>query len=499
MPDVTSWLADFFLFWWALLYWNARKTWFRLSGPTRDTCPCQNYSDSGHALDSRCSAIVHWRNPARFRRVCPLLTETKDGWRCGVDAERVRPFWGRAALFGGAALLALYLGGTLAVFAFLRTANYEITYATVAWPPRWSELRGSQERLYATRAQQALAAGDYAEAILALQLVCKINPRNYAAGITLASLSQVAGQPYVAEHIYARLMHEVPEQRPATAQVWVRSLLARADYAQIKPLATAMLTEDSGRREAWLHALLFAARQTRDTAALESVLNAPASLPDWCLDLARIELLLLQRRTDQALPLLGRVQGRPGSAYVPYYQADRLMDLGRHEQAGQLIDAYGPRLPLEEAAFLRLRLFAARGWTSLMEPEYDNLLSYPMSPRLAAQFCAWFIQSPDPAAFARYADRFQQQGPAIDGNTLPLYHANYLAAVACRDAARAEKTATMITRLTSADAKALRALAELISQGDGRQQTTRLLPLVPLPVEVIYAILDRQPPALRQP
>lgn len=496
---MTGWIADFFLFWWALLYWNARKTWFRLRGPTRDSCPCQVFSDSGHAYDSRCSAIESWRNPARFRRVCPLLTETKDGWRCGVDAERVRPFWGRAAAFIGAAALVCYLGGTLAVYGFLRSAHYETSYLTIAWPPLWPELRGSQEKLYAARAQKALVSGNYAEAILSLQMVCQINPRNYAAGITLASLAQVSGQPYVAEHIYSRLMHEVPEQRPATAQVWVRALLARADYAQIKPLATAMLTEDSSRREAWLHALLFSARQTSDLAALEAVANGPAGLPDWCMDLTRIELLLLQRRTDQALPQLVRVQGRPGSPYLPYYQASRLMDLERYEQAGELIDAYGSRLPVEEAAFLRLRLFATKKWTALMGPEYENLLSYPMTPRLAAQFCAWFIQSPDPAAFARYAERFRRHGPPVTAETLPLYHANYFAAVACGDTARAEQTAAAITSFTAANARAVRAVAELLAKGGNHAQVSQLLPLVPMPVEVIYAILERPAPTPRKP
>lgn len=496
---MAGWITDFFLFWWALLYWNARKTWFRLHGAHRDACPCQVFSDSGHALDSRCSAVENWRNPARFRRVCPLLTETKDGWRCGVDAERVRPFWGRAVLFGGGALLALYLAGTVAVFAFLRTANYETTYVTVAWPPLWAELRGSQEKLYATRAQKALAAGNYSEAILALQMVCGINPRNYPAAITLASLSQVAGQPYVAEHIYARLMHDVPGQRPATAQIWVRALLARADYAQIKPLATAMLTEDSSRREAWLHALLFSARQTRDLAALETIINGHTGLPDWCLDVTQAELLLLQRHTDQALPFLTRVQGRPGSPYLPYYQADRLIDLGRYEQAGELINAYDQRLPQEEAAFLRLRLFAAKGWTSLLESEYENLLNYPLTPHLAAQFCAWLMLSPDPAAFARYADRFQREGPPLNSETLALYHATFLAAVVCHDTVRSEQISDTITKFTASNAKAMRALAEMLEKGAGQQQVTQLLPLVPLPIEVIYAVLARPAGAPRKP
>lgn len=488
---MSGWITDFILFWWALLYWNARKTWFRLQGAHRDSCPCQVYSDSGHALDSRCAAVAGWREPARFRRVCPLLTETKDGWRCGVDAERVRPFWGRALVFILAAAGLLYLAGTLSVYGFLRAARYDVSYATVAWPPHWPELRASQEKLYAARAQRALAAGDYSEAILALRTVCELNPRNYGAAITLASLTQVAGQPFVAEHIFARLMHDVPEQRPTTAQIWIRALLARADYEQIKPLATAMLTEDAGRREAWMHALLFAARETRDEASLQAVVGGESGLPDWCTEIARTELLLLQDRADAALPALVRVHRRPGSPYLPYYQVHTLLSLGRHDRAGELIDAYGSRLPAEEAAFLRLRLYAAKQWTSLLGPEYDNLLSYPMTPRLAAQFCAWFIESPDPAAFARYADRFDAAGPALDGESLPLYHGNYLAAVMSGDQERAERTADAIARFTAADAKALRAVGELLSHGAARPQLTPLLPLAPVPVEVSYAILAR--------
>jgi hypothetical protein len=488
---VAGWITDFFLFWWALLYWNARKTWFRLRGAHRDSCPCQHYSDSGHALDSRCSAITHWQRPERFRRVCPLLTRTKDGWRCGVDAERVRPFWGRALLFGGTAFAIVYLAGTLAVFAFLRTASYDVSYATVAWPPLWSELRGSQEKLFAARAQQALAAGNYPEAMLALQRVCELNPRNYPAALALASLSQVSGQPFVAEHIYERLMHDVPEQRPATAQIWIRPLLARAAYGQIKPLASAMLTEDPARREAWLHCLLFAARQSRDQAVLEEIILNHTGLPEWCVELVRTELLLLQDRREQALVRLARVSSRPASAYQPYYQVERLIALGRPDQANEIINAYGPHLPADEASFLRLRLFQAKAWRSLMESEYDTLLSYPLTPRLAAQFCAWFLRQPDSAAFARYADRFHRQGPELTSDTLPHYYATYLAAVACRDHLRAEQVAAEITRFTSSNAKALRAVAEVLAGPADLAQLAQLLPLVPLPLEVSYAILER--------
>lgn len=495
---MTGWIADFFLLWWAMIYWNARKTWFRLTGAHRDACPCQHYSDSGHALDSRCVAVAHWRDPARFRRVCPLLTHTKDGWRCGVDAERVRPFWGRAALFAGLALLLVYAGGTLAAFAVLRATGHEVGYLSLVWPPHWGKVRGSQEKLFATRAQEALAKGDYQAAMLALQKVCAINPRNYGAAMTLASLSQASGQPSVAEHIYKRLMREVPEQRIATAQIWLRSLLARAEFEQTKQLAATMLSEDSAKRAAWLHALLFACRQTRDRLALEPLAAPSAGLPDWCAEIIRTELLLLQGETGRAALHLSRIHRRAASPYLPYYQADRLIALGRYLQAAELIAAYGPGLPAEEASFLRLRFFTAQQWTALVEGEYELLLARPMTAALAAQFCAWMMSNPDRAAFARYADKFLREGPALSHETLPLYHAGYLSALLCADQARAARFQDSVVAFTASDARALISLGELLAKGGGRQQFIQLLPLVALPLEVTYALIERiEPPAKR--
>ena len=489
---MTGWIADFFRFWWALFYWNTRKTWFRLQGAHRDSCPCQHFSDSGHALDSRCQAVELWQKPGRFKRICPLLTETKDGWRCGVDAERVRPFWGRAALFAGGALLALHLLGSVAVYAVMRTTGYHVTFRTVVWPPHWPELRGSQEKLHFARAQQAIKAGDYNAAILSLQTVCALNPRNYAAGITLASLVQIAGQPSMAEPIYTRLMHDVPEHRAVTGQAWGRALLAGGDYNQLKQLAILMLTEDSGRREAWLHALLFAARQTRDAEVLRPLLRNEHGLPNWCIELIGIEQLLQENHPEQAVPRLNRFHARLETPYVPYFQVDRLLRLGRPEQAGRMIETYGNRLPADEAAFLRLRAFRAQKWTSLLEPEYDNLLNLPLTPRLATLFCAALIEEPSPELLPRYLDRFTQHGPALSNETLPLYHASYLAAMRGGETERAMTLADTISRFTASDARTLRGLGEALQPGAVAPHLGRILPLVPLPLEAVYAIHQRQ-------
>ncbi len=474
-----------------MFYWNTRKTWFRLRGADRDSCPCQNYSDSGLALDSRCDAIIHWHQPARFRRVCPLLTETPDGWRCAVDAERVRPFWGRAVLYGGGMLLALYLAGTVVVFATLRLAKYDISYPALLWPPQWGEVRSSQERLYASRAQQAMAARNYQEAILALEMVCQLNPHNYTAGLALANLSQLAANPLVAEHIYERLMQDMPEQRIQTAQIWFRTLLARSAYDKIKPLAAAMLTEDASQRGAWLNALLFAARETTDSQFLTTVLEHGGPLPDWCVELITIERGLLQNRLGDVLPRLTRVYQQPAAAYVPYYQVDRLLRYGRADKALNLLNTYGARIPPDEAAFLHLRLYHAKGWSPLLDAEHETLLQYPMAPRIAAQFCAYLISNPDPGLLARYFDKFTREGPTLAAETLPLYHATYLAAATAGDNVRAEKIAAQIMQFTGSDARVVRGLAELLQAGRPDARLSRILPLVPLPTEVVYAALER--------
>ncbi len=457
-----------------------------MHGAHRDSCPCQNFGDSGLALDSRCEAVAPWHKPQRFRKVCPLLVETRDGWRCSVDAERVRPFWGRAFACGGGLLLALYLAGTVAVYATLRKAGYPLSYVTVAWPGNWPDLRQAREQLHVTRAQQALAAGDYPAAILSLQTVCQLNPLNYDAAITLAGLLQLSGQPAQAESIYQRLMQDVPEQRAATAQIWFHLLLARADYPAIKPLAAAMLSEDSGHREAWLHALVFAARQTNDGPAMGALLTGELGLPDWCSEVATLEQLLLQQRVEQALPRLNR--RFPGTAaYLPCYQVDRLLRLDRPDQASRLLDDYGRRLPAEEASFLRVRILEARGWSSLIETEYDTLLHLPLTPHLAALFCAFLLERPADKLLPLYLDRFLQAAPPLTRETLPLYHAVFLVAELGGQPERARQLSDLIARFPPTNAQPLHELADILKR---KASPAPMLPLVPLPLEAVYAIQE---------
>ena len=91
---------------------------------------------AGRAGVTGCDAAHYWHQPARFRRLCPLLIETPDGLRCSVDTKDVRPFWRRAAAYYLGAAGGIYLAGLILAFVFLRIIGYPLSPLTLAWPPR---------------------------------------------------------------------------------------------------------------------------------------------------------------------------------------------------------------------------------------------------------------------------------------------------------------------------------------------------------------------------
>ena len=118
--NLDRWLEDCGRFWWALIALNLSKTLFAARG-RRGRWPCQSPSDSGRAWETTCEAKALWNNPARFRRVCPILKKAPDGrWVCSANTADVRPFWGRAAAWFGGAAIALSVAGTILYFVFLR-------------------------------------------------------------------------------------------------------------------------------------------------------------------------------------------------------------------------------------------------------------------------------------------------------------------------------------------------------------------------------------------
>ena len=253
-----------------------------------------------------------------------------------------------------------------------------------------------------------------------------------------------------------------------------------------------MLSEDPVQRGVWLHALLFSARQSRASQFLGRVRQDNPHLPEWCTELLTCEQALLENRTESALLLLTHASRQPPASFLPYYQVERLRLIGHADQANTLLLAYGNHLPADEAVFLRLGIYHAKGWLSLLPSEHDNLFQFPLTLQFASRFGAYLIVHRSPELLARYLDRFNQQGPPLTVETIPVYQANYLAAALVNDTIRAEKIRLQIAQFTSSDARVLHGLVEVLKSGKSDPRLRQILPLASLPTEVLYAILEQQ-------
>ncbi len=322
-----GWLADFFRFCWGLFYWNIRKTIFRWRG---GRCPCQNPSDSGRALETTCDACLHWRQPARFRRVCPLLVTTPNGLRCSANTKDVRPFWGRAAGFYSGALVASWLAAVLVVFAALRGIGYPVRFIAVAWPPARSGIRTARGEYFFEKARHALAANQTKEAQLALSYAYELDPHNYRAGLTLAKLWQ-APLPEWSDRVYARLLHDDTAQSALIGNEWYHALLARGDFPKIAQLMPALLADDAADTPVWIHAMFFATRRLGDTKPLRKMLETGPSLASGLRRLTEIELLIETGLTSDAHDALLRLS--VDTPYAAYYQIGELTALGFPDDA----------------------------------------------------------------------------------------------------------------------------------------------------------------------
>jgi hypothetical protein len=114
---------------------------------------------------------------------------------------------------------------------------------------------------------------------------------------------------------------------------------------------------------------------------------------------------------------------------------------------------------------------------------------------LAHKYCAHLIAQPTPELLAPFLDRLLREGPPLTEATIPLYQAAYLAAARSNDTGRQEMISRTITAFTATNHRVLGGLAEVLRTGKPDPRITRILPLVQLPTEVLYAILQSQAPA----
>lgn len=477
----------------AALTWNIRKTRFRLGG-ARGPAPCQSPGDSGRALETRCDAATGWNEPARFRCVCPLLRQTADGsWRCGVDAADVRPFWGRvlatSVVLGLCGLIAL--GG--AVFVGLRAQGVGLTPRMVFWPPAWSEITPARAEAYHRRALLAQSRGDSREALLALAVAHDLDPLNHDVARLLAKLYQT-GQPHLSDRLYRHLLIHHPERRDAVAADWARALLARRDYRALQGLAGAQLLAAPRATAAWLEALLFSARQTRDYEALVELLangELDRSVAPWIELFLRVE----NGTNDEAR---NRLRAAAEAIRTPHHLLLTVRMMVRHgaaREALDLIESPPVPLPTRERRLLRLDTLAALGWQSPRAAEFDLLLSAPAHAAQVELAVAHLIRFPDEALRSRLLAKLSADPPLLAPGDYPAQLALLCLAARAGDEAELAHRAAVVRRLSGGVFATLDAMVIELGQTGRADRLLNFLPILqPLPLEVLYALLDSTGP-----
>ncbi len=486
-----GWFGDLWRTVWALFYWNLRKSVYRLRGRLGQ-CPCHNPSDSGTPLETGCEAVLGWRQPPRFRRVCPLLQQnTRGQWVCSVRPEEVRPFWGRAAALvaGTGGVIALVV--LLTVFGLMRGIGYDVSLRQLAWPPAWRELREVRARLFIEQAREAYAAGRVREALGALVVAYEMDPANYSVAMMLAQFYQ-AGNPALADTLYGNLLREHPAHRVETARVWFRSLLARGQLRGIAELARRQLAVEPEQAAAWVHALNFAARHLNDPAVLEAAVAIP-DLPDVVQDTLRLAVRVLGLPRAEARKALLALPSNPEFVYDRVYRIETLTRLGFAEEAFDLLLKSRPLLAGRDVARLAFALYAQRGDTARLEREYEALLAPGRVLRghelslLAIHLVEW----PDASLLAKVCAAFSRLESEPIEVQLEVGLAVFCAAGTARDSGRMAEIQDQLTKTTKIPLTGMNRLGAYFLAERGKVRLEHILPQQnSMSLELNYALLD---------
>ncbi len=440
---------------------------------------------------------MSWNEQIRFRRVCPLLVKTERGLRCSVDTANVRPFWGRALGYYGGTIAGIYLLSALGAFAFLRTVGYPVSVLHLLWPGSWHRVGEVRGWYFMNRAEKAFAAGQPGEGMLYLTNAYQFDPHNYHVAVVFAQKSQL-NNPVISDQIYQRLLAEFPSERGTTAQLWFRALLARGDFAQIEGLAAEQILSGSPDAPVWMRALIFATRQTSNTAPLERIRDAatPPAVP-WQ-RLIECELLLGARQVEQARQILER-RWDDAPAYAWFYQVSSLIDLGDPYTGLDLLESYGRALDDIARATLHLRAYASAGATNSLERYVDLILANPLGAPGITLLSAHLIRFPSPPLLDRLYRKFIESRLPLTGENLGLYLSVYAAAGSARDVEKMSAISEMLRVESGGSAQILDVVQAFFLGETAHTRAAGLLSTLPTPMEVHYALLEKFPGRRRAP
>ncbi len=486
-----GWFGDLGRLSWGLLYWNLRKSLFRIRGAS-GAAPCQHPSDSGLAGQTGCEACVGWRSKGRFRRLCPLLARAPDGRNvCSVDAKDVRPFWGRTALFfgGGAAAAAVF--AVLVVFSAFRAIGYRVPLRVIAWPPAWPRVQRARADYFYRMALGAFSAGDVRRCMLALGQVYVLDPDNLGAARLLAQFTQIADPDY-SDAIYSRLLRRRGAGFEETAQAWFRALLARGDFGAVGGLSARMLREGAGHAPAWTEGLLFAERMGGAPGEVDRLLSGDARLPSEARSVLELARALRGGSDAQRLKRVEVALGGDSTPFEVYYALRRIIELGGGAEVAAFVQGpEGAAVAPYDRESLKLDAFSALGWHELERKEIVALLEQPASAAVTA-VSGHLVRYPDPDSAGLVFELLDVKPLPGTAETFGPHLALLCMAGVNDLGQRMAQESDILGKAVGGNFAASGRVREFFSGSRaGKTPATFLPALAQLPLDVVYALIAR--------
>lgn len=432
-----------------------------------------------------------WHRPERFRRVCPLLVRTPHGLRCSADTEDVRPFWGITFRVYGGAFLAVYAAVVISVFAFLRSIGYPVSIVHVALPPLWHRVGQARGWFFSVRAQDAFAAGRTNEGMLYLANSFELDSSNYQAGLALAKAFQL-GQPEQSDRLFQKLLETHPEYRAATSEQWFRALLARGDFDQIATLAAGELSHDSKYANVWIRALLFATQQSGNDKPLRALLSAGGPAAIWK-PVIETELLFRKQQFKETRAALERAW--PDTPpFMILYRVQALLALNEPIAALDLLVKRQTDIDAEAYLTYRLECLSRAGADQMLRTEFQIYLLDPAlsQPRLKVM-CAQLIRHPDRELFRRLMEKVAREKMSLTDETAGGWFSLLCTAGAVGDTEQLRVLAFQLTHASEKPFTAPAMVESFFRDKSRSKRATTFLPLLPMPLEIAYALIERYP------
>jgi hypothetical protein len=365
----------------------------------------------------------------------------------------------------------------------------------------WHRIAETRGWFFLDRSNRAFAEGRTAEGLLYLANSYEFDPRNYSAGLSLAKNLQV-GQPAQSDRVFNQLMQEHPARRDATAQEWLRALLPRGSFEKITELARDEVLSDTVHAGVWVRALIFVTRQTRNDAAVRALLANPAPGARVWHRVLQAELLARagsKRELRTAVEQPWSHEENP--PFALFYRVETLIELGDTFAAMDLLAKHPGLLDPEAEVTLRLAAYAAGGLKNPLRQEIDTLLA----PRLTAAtlsvvkiLCAQLIRYPDQPTFERLMAKVERDQLAMNTETAGGWFALLCTAGAVDDKTRLHELTARLKQASKTPFVALGIVEAFFRGQTTDRRITTFLPILPLPMEIHYALLERYGPRAKR-